>query len=78
MSIAGVLVGILFLELSQGLKISFRSRGDIPVNALARQFGGNGHKNAAGARIREGDVVQIREAVLASALTFVNHEDVHR
>jgi phosphoesterase RecJ-like protein len=78
MSIAGVLVGILFLELAQGLKISFRSRGGIPINELARQFGGNGHKNAAGAWIREGDIVQIREAVLASALTYVNHEDVHR
>jgi phosphoesterase RecJ-like protein len=78
MSIAGVLVGILFLELPQGLKVSFRSRGDIPVNELARQFGGNGHKNAAGAQIREGNVIQLREAVLASALTFVNHEDLHQ
>jgi len=78
MSIAGVLVGILFLELSQGLKISFRSRGDIPINELAREFGGNGHRNAAGARIREGDMLQVREAVLAAALTYLNHEDTHR
>jgi phosphoesterase RecJ-like protein len=78
MSIAGVLVGILFLELPQGLKISFRSRGDIPINELARQFGGNGHKNAAGARIREDGIDQIRETVLASALTYVNHQDGHR
>jgi bifunctional oligoribonuclease and PAP phosphatase NrnA len=78
MSIAGVLVGILFLELTQGLKISFRSRGNIPINELARQFGGNGHRNAAGARIREGDLGQVREAVLAAALTYLNHEDIHR
>jgi len=78
MSIAGVLVGILFLELSQGFKISFRSRGDIPINELARQFGGNGHRNAAGARIREGDILRIREDVLAAALTYLDHEDIPR
>ncbi len=78
MSIAGVLVGILFLELPQGLKISFRSRGDIPINELARQFGGNGHRNAAGAQIPEGDVLQIREAVLTAALTYLDHEDIQQ
>lgn len=50
LSIAGVQVGLMFTELAGGIKISFRSRGDIPVNKLAQEFGGNGHKNAAGAR----------------------------
>jgi phosphoesterase RecJ-like protein len=48
--IAGVQVGLMFTELGEGVKISFRSRGDIAVNKLAQEFGGNGHKNAAGAR----------------------------
>lgn len=30
------------------VKLSFRSQGDVPVNTLAEQFGGGGHKNAAG------------------------------
>jgi phosphoesterase RecJ-like protein len=51
MSINGVVVGILFNELPNGVKISFRSRGDIPINELAKEFGGNGHRNAAGARL---------------------------
>jgi phosphoesterase RecJ-like protein len=51
MTIGGVQVGLLFTELPDGVKISFRSRGEIPVNKLAQEFGGNGHKNAAGARI---------------------------
>ncbi len=51
MSVEGVAAGMLFLELPDGVKISFRSRGDIPINELAKEFGGNGHKNAAGARI---------------------------
>ncbi|MDX2130281.1 MAG: bifunctional oligoribonuclease/PAP phosphatase NrnA [Chloroherpetonaceae bacterium] len=42
-------LGILFIELPDGkTKISFRSRGDIAVNKLAAQYGGGGHKNAAG------------------------------
>lgn len=30
------------------IKLSFRSQGDVPVNIMAEQFGGGGHKNAAG------------------------------
>lgn len=51
MSIRGVQVGILFNELQNGVKISFRSKGTIPINQLAKEFGGNGHLNAAGARL---------------------------
>lgn len=50
LTIAGVQVGLMFTELAEGVKISFRSRGDVAVNKLAQEFGGNGHKNAAGAR----------------------------
>ena len=32
-----------------GFKLSFRSRGDLDCSALAEQFGGGGHKAAAGA-----------------------------
>ena len=51
MSVRGVRIGILFNELEDGVKISFRSKGRIPVNELAKEFGGNGHLNAAGARL---------------------------
>ena len=51
MSIHGVVVGILFNELHDGIKISFRSKGIIPINQLAGEFGGGGHLNAAGARL---------------------------
>lgn len=51
MSIKGVVVGILFNELHNGVKISFRSKGDVPINELAKEFGGNGHLNAAGVRL---------------------------
>jgi phosphoesterase RecJ-like protein len=67
MSVSGVIAGILFLETGGSVKISVRSRGDIPINLLARQFGGNGHKNAAGARIAGKRIDDIRETVLAAA-----------
>ncbi|MEE9429591.1 MAG: bifunctional oligoribonuclease/PAP phosphatase NrnA [Melioribacteraceae bacterium] len=51
LSIAGVKVALLFFELKDGIKISFRSKGNIPVNKVAKQFGGGGHKNASGLRM---------------------------
>jgi phosphoesterase RecJ-like protein len=51
MRIGGVQIGLLFNELPDGVKISLRSKGDTPVNKLAKEFGGNGHLNAAGARL---------------------------
>lgn len=39
---------VLLREDKDKVKLSFRSQGDTPVNTLAEQFGGGGHKNAAG------------------------------
>ncbi|MFN0159490.1 MAG: DHH family phosphoesterase [Bacteroidota bacterium] len=71
MSVGGVAVGILFLELKDGLKISFRSKGDIPINELAKEFGGNGHKNAAGARIHNKSLEEVRTHVITAASKYV-------
>jgi bifunctional oligoribonuclease and PAP phosphatase NrnA len=72
MSVQGVVIGILFLELPDGVKISFRSRGDIPVNHLAREFGGNGHKNAAGAHVHGEQLRALKSRVLESALKYIS------
>jgi phosphoesterase RecJ-like protein len=29
-------------------RVSMRSKGDVDINAVAKQFGGGGHKNASG------------------------------
>lgn len=51
-AVRGVEVALFFNEVEQGqFKISLRSRGKIDVGSLARQLGGGGHHNAAGARI---------------------------
>ncbi len=71
MSVEGVRVGILFLEIEGGVKMSFRSKGMIPINVLAMEFGGNGHRNAAGARIPGVDSGVVRSRVLSAAGKYI-------
>jgi phosphoesterase RecJ-like protein len=71
MSIEGVKIGILFLELPDGVKVSFRSKGDIPINELAKEFGGNGHRNAAGARLFTAPLDEVRRNVLRAAQKYL-------
>jgi bifunctional oligoribonuclease and PAP phosphatase NrnA len=75
MSKDGVLAGMLFLELRPGFKVSFRSHGEIPINQLAREFGGNGHKNAAGARFHDGSLGEIQSAIVAAAGKYLHLQE---
>jgi phosphoesterase RecJ-like protein len=51
-SITGTEVGLLFRHAQSGeVKISFRSNGQVDVNALARRFKGGGHVKASGAMV---------------------------
>jgi phosphoesterase RecJ-like protein len=77
MSIDGVVIGMLFVEISEGLKISFRSRGEIPINLLAKEFGGNGHKNAAGARLVGMSVSSARETIVRAAEKYLTPQTEH-
>jgi len=62
--IDGVEVGMLFREIKPGtVKIGFRSKGQVDVASLARQFGGGGHLQAAGAR-QSGSLPEVIEWVL--------------
>lgn len=51
LSIEGVDMGVLVVELPHCVKISFRSKGSVYVRDLAATFGGGGHVYAAGARV---------------------------
>ena len=58
--IRGTQMGCLLVELHDGVKLSFRSKGTVHINVLAGRFGGGGHAHAAGARVHGrtlGDVV---------------------
>lgn len=52
-SVEGIEVVTMLKELMVGtVKVSLRAQGDIDVQAIARQFGGGGHRKAAGATVR--------------------------
>lgn len=71
LGIQGVRIGLMFTELDGVVKVSFRSKGDIWINKLAKEFGGNGHKNAAGARIPGGNLSTILTEVLEHSKRYV-------
>jgi phosphoesterase RecJ-like protein len=71
LNIHGVQIGLLFSELEDTIKINFRSKGDIWVNELAKEFGGNGHKNAAGARLPDAKLAEVVPLVLEHAAAYL-------
>ena len=49
LSVPSVQIAVLMVEMVDGrTKVSFRSRGEIYVNEIAKIYGGGGHRNAAG------------------------------
>ncbi len=70
-AVEGIEVGLLFRCTAKGgIKVSFRSNGDVDVNELARRFGGGGHVRASGALV-EGALEQVRSEVVAATITAV-------
>ena len=62
-SIRGVEVALFFRQVEDDLfKVSFRSKGHVDVGSLARELGGGGHHNAAGATV-SGSMEQVRQIV---------------
>ena len=53
-------------QLNRSIKVSFRSRSDLNVAAIAERFGGGGHKQAAGAVFTGGSLPQVMAQVLAA------------
>ena len=48
------------------IRVSFRSKGRVDVNKIARSFGGGGHRAASGCTI-DGTLAQVRRKVLKVA-----------
>ena len=73
LTIHGVQIGLMFTELGDGaVKVSFRAKGDIWINKLAKEFGGNGHQHAAGARIHNAKLADVIESVVAKAKQYIH------
>ena len=67
-SVGSVEVVLFLREVANGnCKLSARSKTDYDVNALARAFGGGGHKKASGATIA-GTLADVRARIVAAAL----------
>jgi len=71
LSVENVKIGILFIELRNGFKVSFRSKGNILVNKLAAEFGGGGHINAAGTRVSNGKLKEYIPIILKKAEEYL-------
>lgn len=60
-AVKGVEIALFIKEQPESVyQVSFRSRGSIDVGSLARELGGGGHHNAAGARISAGSIEEAR------------------
>lgn len=65
LAVEGAKAAVIFVEqLKGGFKLSFRSRCAMNCNEVAQNFGGGGHKAAAGAFI-EGPLDEVQERVLS-------------
>ncbi|HXQ28329.1 MAG TPA: bifunctional oligoribonuclease/PAP phosphatase NrnA [Gemmatimonadales bacterium] len=70
-SVASVRLALLFRQLANGkTKVSFRSIGNVDAAALAHEFGGGGHRKAAGASL-ERALPAAQEEVLAAARAYL-------
>ena len=67
LALDGVVAAAIFLELPGGVKLSFRSKGDCPINGWAVRFGGGGHANASGAYVAGAQVKRLLKEVVDSA-----------
>ncbi len=71
LAVQNVKIGLLFIELKEGFKASFRSKGNIPMNKLAGEFNGGGHLNAAGARFLKENMVNKIPIILKKAEEYL-------
>jgi phosphoesterase RecJ-like protein len=58
-------VVVIRQDTPEKVAVGFRSRDQVDVAAVARLFGGGGHKNAAGANI-EGTIAEVKPKILAA------------
>lgn len=67
LAISGISVSAFFLQRADHIKVSLRSKGDIPVNGIARKFyQGGGHLNASAGKME--DSMEEIEPLLKKAL----------
>lgn len=63
--------GLKFLELKDGFKVSLRSKGKLPAHLFAAKYGGGGHMNASGIRIKGKKIKELKPIIISEALKFL-------
>ena len=58
-----------FVEKSGDIAFGFRSVGDFDVSAMAKELGGGGHKNAAGARVKSAQGFAVLQQLYSNRIT---------
>lgn len=70
-SIAGVRVVCMLREQPDGVRGSLRAKDDTDVSALARRFGGGGHRAAAGFSVKDASVLEAVELLAEKVADLV-------
>lgn len=71
-AINGVEVSALFHELEEGgLRAGFRGKGEVDCAAIAQQFGGGGHFNAAGCYMGGVDYQEAKAAIIKASIAEI-------
>lgn len=76
LSIQNVKAGLLFFETKEGFKVSLRSIGNLPVNKVAKVFGGGGHMNAAGIRISNSKIEEYQDKIISEIEKYLNEGEL--
>jgi bifunctional oligoribonuclease and PAP phosphatase NrnA len=61
--VPGVKVSLIFREEGDHVAANFRSKGNFDVSKIAQKFGGGGHRNAAGAKLKK-PIKEVRKNIL--------------
>jgi len=64
-SLETVKVAAFVKEAKEHIGVSLRSKGQYDVAQVARMFGGGGHRNAAGFKLRDKNIAEVQKALLA-------------
>jgi phosphoesterase RecJ-like protein len=71
MSLETVMLGIVITETKRGVKLSFRSKGNVYSNELAKEFGGGGHQYASGTFIPGADIDRLTKEVMEKSKKYI-------
>jgi len=70
---------VVFFKKSEGdqYRVSMRSKGDIDIGSVAKEFGGGGHKNAAGCTAT-GSIVALKKTFIEKIEEAIDGRPAHR